>query len=124
MPLPTIGDAEILNRSTKSDSSPGLATPPDWLPPAARTFLWLHGWRSFRLRRDFSRLRARHGHSVSRLSSLLLEHPDFSRVRRAQQPPSRPRRFLSLESRGVRRFLGLSMRLVELDSHTHAPQSL
>src|SRR5438270_9757458 len=93
------------------------AVAPDWVPSASRTLLRLYGWRPFWLRGDFPGLRPRNVARLSHVRSLSVEHPAFIRGRRNEQHPPGPWRVLPLGTRGFRRFLGLSMRLVELDGN-------
>src|SRR5213078_161814 len=93
------------------------AVAPDWISSASRALLWLYGWRPFWLRGDFPGLRPRNVACLPHLRSLSVEHPDFICGRRNEQHPAGAGRVLPLGTRGFRRFLGLSMRLVELDGN-------
>src|SRR5437016_7338033 len=93
------------------------AVAPDWVPSASRALLWLYGWWSVWLRGDFPGLRSRDVARLPHVRSFSVEHPDFICCRRNEQRPSGSGRVLPLGARGFRRFLGLSMRLVELDGN-------
>ena len=93
------------------------AVAPDWVPSASRALLRLYGWRPVWLRGDFPGLRPRNVARLPHVRSFSVEHPDFICGRRNEQHPAGAGRVLPLGTRGFRRFLGLSMRLVELDGN-------
>src|SRR5215471_4491654 len=86
--------------------------------------LRLHRGRALRLRGDLFAIRPRHGPSVSHVRSVLLEYSYVVRFCRTEQHSPRAGWLLPVDARGFWRFLGISMRMVELGRHILTEQPI